>query len=256
MNTEINDKLDLMIAYSAKECGSDDVEMFRSLDTTEVSLSKEFYIKKNRTISRYKRKPALAVLRKCLVRAAVALMAVMAFGFLTVMAIPDLREAVFEAVVEWYENYISIRFEPGESAASESADKASDTNGEPGSEQIAVPPTTIEKVMKPTYIPDGAEEDVVISNKTSVMIDYYIGDELCCNFGQYLLKDGGERFDNTAVEVSSTEICGYTASIIKYADNVTKGIAWTDGEYYYHILTETLDMEDIMKMAQSIYHIN
>lgn len=100
MNTEINDKLDLMIAYSAKECGSDDVEMFRSLDTTKVSLSKEFYIKKNRTISRYKRKPALAVLRKCLVRAAVALMAVMAFGFLTVMAIPDLREAVFEAVVE------------------------------------------------------------------------------------------------------------------------------------------------------------
>lgn len=251
MNTEINDKLDLMIAYSAKECGSDDVEMFRSLDTTEVSLSKEFYIKKNRTISRYKRKPALAVLRKCLVRAAVALMAVMAFGFLTVMAIPDLREAVFEAVAEWYENYISIRFEPGESAASESADKASDTTGEPGGEQIAVPPTTIEKVMKPTYIPDGAEEDVLKNSKSSVVIDYYVGEDLILSYQQTPYKNKDKFYDNQASVYYNIFVNEYNAVALEFGSG-EKAILWTDGVYYYYVNSSVLGIDELTRIASSV----
>ena len=38
MNTEINDKLDVLIALSAKDCGNDDVEMFLSLTNTNVNL--------------------------------------------------------------------------------------------------------------------------------------------------------------------------------------------------------------------------
>lgn len=99
MNTEINDKLDVLIALSAKDCGNDDVEIFRSLDTSNVSLERNFYAKQRRTINKYKRRPTVTLLRKCLIRVAVALMALMSVGFLTVMAVPDLREAVFEAVI-------------------------------------------------------------------------------------------------------------------------------------------------------------
>ena len=49
MNTEMNDKLDVLIALSAKDCGNDDVEMFRKLDTSNVSLDKSFYRKKQRS---------------------------------------------------------------------------------------------------------------------------------------------------------------------------------------------------------------
>lgn len=98
MNTEINDKLDVLIALSAKDCGNDDVEMFRSLDKSDVNLGKNFYAKQRRIVNKYERKPTVTLLRKCLIRVAVALMALMSVGFLTVMAVPDLREAVFEAV--------------------------------------------------------------------------------------------------------------------------------------------------------------
>lgn len=43
MSTEAGDKLDLLIAFAARDCGNDDVEMFRELDTSGVTLSDSFY---------------------------------------------------------------------------------------------------------------------------------------------------------------------------------------------------------------------
>lgn len=97
MNIEIGDKLDLLIAFSANDCGNDDVEMFRNLDTSDVTLSNEFYARLRRLINRYKRKPTLTLTRKFLVRVAVALMAIMSIGFLTAMAIPNVRNAIFDS---------------------------------------------------------------------------------------------------------------------------------------------------------------
>ena len=91
MNTEMNDKLDLLIAFSATDCENDDVEMFKNLDTSGVTFSEDFYVKQRRLINKYKRKPALILLRKCFVRVAVVLMAIMSIGFLTAMAIPNVR---------------------------------------------------------------------------------------------------------------------------------------------------------------------
>ena len=64
MNTEMNDKLDVLIALSAKDCGNDDVEMFRKLDTSNVSLDKSFYRKKQRVINRYRHQPTVTILKK------------------------------------------------------------------------------------------------------------------------------------------------------------------------------------------------
>lgn len=98
MNTEINDKLDVLIALSAKDCGNDDVEIFRSLDTSDINLGKIFYAKQRRTINKYERKTTVTLLRKCLIRVAVALMALMSVGFLTVMAVPDIGASIFIVV--------------------------------------------------------------------------------------------------------------------------------------------------------------
>lgn len=112
MNTELNDKLDLIIAWAARDCENDEAEKFKNIDTSGVVLSAGFYARKRRLIGRYKLRPALAVCRKCFVRVAVALMALMSIGFLTVMAIPDVRNAMFDAVVEWYENYVWCALKP------------------------------------------------------------------------------------------------------------------------------------------------
>lgn len=149
MNTELNDKLDLIIAWAARDCENDEAEKFKNIDTSGVVLSAGFYARKRRLIGRYKLRPALAVCRKCFVRVAVALMALMSIGFLTVMAIPNVRNAMFDAVVEWYEDYVSVRFEP---SGAQEPDGTSDIDPDTTVASVT-PPTKIEKIMKPTLRP-------------------------------------------------------------------------------------------------------
>ncbi len=254
MNTDIKDKLDVLIALSAKECGNDDVEMFKNLDTSGVELSDGFYAKQRRLINRYKRKPASALIRKCLVRAAVALMALMSVGFITVMAVPDIREAVFEAVVKWYDNYVAIRFEPNGGEKNEGTDQSSVSGitDEPDSSHPAItPPTKIEKVMKPTYIPEGAEEDVVKNNKFMVIIDYYLGDDLILSFTQTLYNGKDKLFDNKAKISYDVEVNGYNAVALEF-ESSDNAIIWTNGVYYYYVHSAIFDIDELKRIASSV----
>lgn len=263
MNTEINDKLDVLIALSAKDCGNDDIEIFRSLDTSDINLGKDFYAKQRRTINKYECKTTVTLLRKCLIRVAVALMALMSVGFLTVMAVSDLREAVFEAVVEWYDNYVSIRFEPSGGENNEPTDITSSTssstttsssgiNGESDSTNTAItPPTTIEKVMKPTYIPEGAEEDIVKDSKAGIVIDYYLGDDVILSFIQTLYKDKDKLYDNKASISYDVDVNGYNAIALEF-ESGGWAIIWTNGAYYYYVHSAIFDIDELLKVASSV----
>ena len=242
MSTEVGDKLDLLIAFAAGECGNDDVEMFRDLDASGVTLSDGFYAGQRRLIGRYKRKPKLAVFRKCFVRVAVALLALMSVGFLTVMAVPDIRNAVVGAVIEWYEDYIAVRFEPGKGGNSDGACASSAAGGTPAK---------IERVMKPTYIPQGAAEDVVLNCATNIVIDYYVGDDLILTYYQ-LIGDGSETLiDSDISDMRDTEINGNKAVIIEHGSEGCV-IMWTDGEYYYQLHSAALGADELIKTASSV----
>lgn len=260
MNTEINDKLDVLIALSAKDCGNDDVEMFRSLDKSDVNLGKNFYAKQRRIVNKYERKPTVTLLRKCLIRVAVALMALMSVGFLTVMAVPDLREAVFEAVVEWYENYVSIRFEPSGGENNEHTDTKSSTTSASseitGESDIAntviTPPTKIEKVMKPTYIPEGAEEDIVMNSMISVIIDYYLGDDVVLSYTQTTYNNRDKLYDNKTSISREIDVNGHSAVILEFESD-GQAIIWTDGVYYFEIVSSVFDINELIKAASSVH---
>lgn len=247
MNTELNDKLDLIIAWAARDCENDEAEKFKNIDTSGVVLSAGFYARKRRLIGRYKLRPALAVCRKCFVRVAVVLMALMSIGFLTVMAIPDVRNAMFDAVVEWYENYVSVRFEAG--CGDEPGGISSvDPDTAPAS---VTPPTKIEKIMKPTYIPQGAEEDVVINNASCVAIDYYSVDDIIMSFNQMLFSDGETLYDNSISGTNDVMVNGNRAIAFRHESQGNK-LIWTDGEYYYQLRSVTLEIDELVKIASSV----
>lgn len=253
MSTEIKDKLDVLIALSAKDCGNDDVEAFNNLDTSHVSLDKEFYVRLKRIINRHKHSVAIITVKKCLVRVAVALMALMSVGFLTVMAVPQLRETVFEAVVEWYDNYVSIHFEPSRGENKEPTDTtSSEITAEPESSNVALtPPTIIEKVMKPTYLPDGAEEDIVNNSKAGVVIDYYLGDDVILSFNQTPYKDKDKLYDNKVSISYDIYVNGFNALALEF-ESSERAIIWTDGAYYFYVHSATLDIDELLKVASSV----
>ena len=43
MDIRMPDKLDMIIALAAKDCGNDDVELLDNLDVSEVALDKHFH---------------------------------------------------------------------------------------------------------------------------------------------------------------------------------------------------------------------
>lgn len=256
MNIGINDKLDALISLTAKECGNDDVEMFNNLDTSKVSLDKRFYLKLRQIISKHKHTAVVLTLKKFFVRAAVALMALMSLGFLTIMATPDLRESVFEAVVEWYENYFSIQFKPAEDDTVESSDASLTENSKEESElpSAVTHPTKIEKVMKPTYIPDGLEEELAVKNNSGVTIDYFWGDTLCFTYHQKLLNKHNILFDNDTATITEIRINNNPAQLIEFSDRETIIIVWTDGMYTYYIELQdpAISTDELIKIASSV----
>lgn len=277
MNIGINDKLDVLIALAAKECGNDDVEMFNNLDTSDVILDKRFYSKQRQVINKHKNSTTVLVVKKFFVRAAVAIMALMSLGFLTVMAVPSLREAVYETIIEWYDGYISIRYEPvtdnttdtedtGDTDNIENTENTDDTDEstdndlsdvskeESSAPVVITPPTKIEKVMKPTYIPDGLEEEVVASNKTAVVIDYYLGEDLYCTFQQVLFQDNDTLIDSEGAIIEHIDLNGNPATIIDNSDKNYKIIVWTDGMYFYQIYLNSASesIDELIKMASSV----
>lgn len=241
MNTWTDDKLDMLICLAARQCGNDDVEAFDNTDTNDIKLSHGFYARARRTVSRYRHRTMMKTLHRVSVRIAVALMALMSLCVITVVAIPDLRHAVSGAVVEWYNDCISVKFEPDESNI---ADAPTNHNSDA--------PVNFD-VKMPTRLPDGVTEKVIANNEWRFVVNYYSGDKLLCSYRQCPLTDSKEYFDNTGIKISSIDIHDYTASLIEYSDHNAKTIIWNDGKYIYRIMSYELSRGELIDMAESIY---
>ena len=105
--------------------------------------------------------------------------------------------------------------------------------------------------MKPTYIPKGAEEEVVTNNKFMVIIDYYLGDDLILSFTQTPYNSKDKLFDNKASISREIDVNGYSAVILEFESD-GQAIIWTDGVYYYYIHSTILDINELMNAAISV----
>lgn len=283
----MQDKLDILIALVAKDCGNEEVEQMKSLDTSGVVFSRRFYRKKARMIAKYKHYKERMVWKQALIRVAVAIMALMSLAFMTVMAVEPLREAIFQVVVEWYDDYLTIRYEKpdgntpgGDTSAStqeegtsayesessgglteesQSSTPQPDEDGTvavtpetPPPENVVTPPTTIEEVRKPTYIPEGVVEDVVLENNTNVIVDYYRGDDWVYSFMQELWTESDIGINNEGASLEYIMVNEHEAVFITLDDASEKFIVWNDGEYMYRLTFLAGSMEEMVAVAKSV----
>lgn len=255
------DKLDYLIGLASVGCGDDDVEMFNNLDTSKVVLDEEFYRVRDRRIRKHKRAPFVKTIRRVLARVAVFILAVVSATTVTVAAIPSLRKAVFNAIVEWYENYLTINYELPESETDE-PESDTDIGGETklegnfetenSAETEIVRPTKIEQVKKPTYYQDGVIEDVAVESKTQVLIDYYAGNELLYSYKQLVFSEADMYINNESAVVQNVEVNGFVAYFVQLIDSAHKQLIWTDGVYIYQLYTESCDVEFLVTIGESI----
>lgn len=251
------DKLDMIIALAAKDCGNDDVELLDNLDVSEVALDKHFHRRKTRIVEKHKRYPTMLALKKGILRVAIVLMVIMSLGFTTIMAISPMRTAVFEVVIKWYEDYITIRYEPtnkevNDASGGEGNEIKNNDENPPINDSVIIPPTVIEEVRKPTALPKNVVEDIVIQNKSFVCIDYYEDGEFAYTFNQMLLKDRDMYLDNEGAIVETVDINGDSGTVIQHTEFSGISIVWSDGEYIYQMITQSTNLDELIHLCRSV----
>lgn len=257
MDIRMPDKLDMIIALAAKDCGNDDVELLDNLDVSEVALDKHFHRRKTRIVEKHKRYPTMLALKKGILRVAIVLMVIMSLGFTTIMAISPMRKAIFEVVIEWYENYLTIRYEQtdkdvNDAGGGEGNEIKDNDENPPINDSVITPPTVIEEVRKPTALPQNVVEDIVMQNKTFVCIDYYESGELVYTFNQMSLEVRDIYLDNEGVILETVDINGNPGTVIQHTEFSGVSIVWSDGEYIYQMITQSKSLDELIHLCRSV----
>ncbi len=270
-----NDKLDHLIGLALLDCGNKDAEMFRNIDTSDIPDNPRLDRKISRLIKRKEREAAVKKTKRIAWRVAIAAMLILSIMFATLMSITAIREAIWKAIVSWYENYITVQYEPSQaeeteytnynSLIPESTEADSNTNADIGintenninavnnNESIVIlPPTEILEVRKPTWLPEGTIEDLVSEDKWTVYRDYYLNDEYIASFQQLVLKKYERYYNNENALIENFYIGKSEAIFVSYKDYSEKYIVWSDGEYIYTLTSEILEKEQMMQIAESV----
>lgn len=234
------DELDILIE-SAVEDNGDEFDEFDNLDISDVEFSPSYQRRKRRVIRRYKYAPVIAAAQKICSRVAMFAGVLLTAALITVMSVSALREAIIGAVIEWYNDYVSIRFET----------EVPTENIEAEPSETEEPWEAVMKARRPTDIPEGVEEVVHVNSQTRVAIDYYANNMYWASYSQSLYNENNIYVDNEAVVIQKIEIHGYEAIIFQSASKSEKALLWNDGVYVYHIITVgTID--DLILLAKSI----
>ena len=241
------DKFDHLIALAAMKCTEEEASELKSLDTSSVSFDPSYYRKRNKVIRQYKHRTTGR--RSIAVRLAVAIAAALILMTLLIGCVPRLREAIYNAIVEWYNDYFSFRYEDPDGKEKETLyEEESTTANEAG----VSAPIYIEDIHKPTDLPEGVWEDVIVENNTQIMVDYYIGEEYLFSFSQCLLKPSDNYIDSEDVAVTYIKINGHNATAVERTDKKHIDMFWNDGEYSYHIFSTECDIQTLVEYAKSV----
>ena len=235
MKCERMDKYDYLIALATLDARDDDIQMFKELDDSDVVLSDRIQKKIEKLIRREStyRDFGFKQFKHILSKAAIIMLVVISVMFAAMMSISAIRTAIWEIVTEWYEEYVAVGYEPEEGL------------------EVVEPPTKIEEIRKPTLLPLGAEEEVAVSTRRAFSCDYYLGDDCCISFSQFILEDEIGNFDGENAEALEMLVGDYQAHLLVY-DRNSYALNWTDGEYAYSIMSEVLSIDDLIAIAESV----
>ena len=235
MKCERMDKYDYLIALATLDARDDDIQMFKELDDSDVVLSDRIQKKIEKLIRREStyRDFGFKQFKHILSKAAIIMLVVISVMFAAMMSISAIRTAIWEIVTEWYEEYVAIGYEPEEGL------------------EVIEPPTKIEEIRKPTLLPLGAEEEILGSTRRAFSCDYYLGDDCCISFSQFLMTSDIGKINGEEIEIKEIFVGSYKAWLFLDSQNGYV-VEWSDGEYAYSIKSAFLQYDELILIAESV----
>lgn len=229
MYRDKKDKLDALILLAG------DVLVEKNLNTDlldgapVVNRPKSLDRKIARMIQHERRKPYNEVF-VILKQTAAVFLVVCTLILAMAMSVEAVREAFWNAVVEWFDKYISVVYECK-----------------------ADPPDVIEEYKEPQLVPVGAERVNAVKDKHGNIIYYYIKNNIVLTFRQTIFNANKRHYDDKVkewLEVNINNNKGY----ISVNQNGRCTLCWTDSKYLYEILFDEkmLNLSLVINIAESL----
>ena len=244
-----SDRFDHLISLAALKCAEEDAKKLHELDTSDVVFDASYYRKRNKIIRKYRRVSSPRFHKSVALRFAVAIMIMVMLGGVLIGCVPSLRKAIFDAIVRWYETYVTVSYDSQDGQEEETGYEEETTSP---IDTDLVAPRYIESMRKPTDLPEGVWEDILLKNSTMIEIDYYCNEDYLFSFSQLLLKPNDSYIDNEAVDVTHIKINDNDATVVEYINKKEILIFWCDGEYFYNISSTECDLETLIRYAKSV----
>ena len=233
--------IDVLLYASAPYTGKNEIEAYNAADA-EIRLSvkaKKRIQKRLRREREYKEQherysPVWEISK----RIAVIVLVVLSLSFVSVMSIEAVRVALWEAILEWGENSIHLRYE------------STDTN-------TTILLDRILEYREPRAIGDDYKRYEDYKSDYRYCIEY---EKIDCiiTYHQELLKDNSMYLSNEGTSVKEIQIQNHIGTMSQFLSGNTKitTITWTDAEYIYALifntLTDEISFDDMVDIAESV----
>jgi hypothetical protein len=239
MKCEKPDQYDYLIALSALEASDDDVKAFTAIGDSEVVLSDrttEAIEKMIRKESVYRRS-GFKRFGKILSRVAVIALVMISVTLSVIMGISArenaLRDSTWEIVITTdAEGKVHAGFAPKEG------------------KYVKEVPVVIEDERKPTIFLEGTAEVLAYAYDIAIRYDYCADGNVYASFRQYILDESVVTLEYKNTQLTKTAVGNHLGFVIRGSTQTS--LFWNDGEYVYWLQSESLDLQELIRMAESV----
>ena len=260
MNDIANSRLDLIWTLAADEYVKELIRESRipqANATIDESIENKILRMIRRNHRHTQRQKTWKIFRTLLVACLILATLVLA----ACMALPTVREAIWRVVLDWGDESVKINFVPPNDAYSTNpavttVDTPTSTTttepSDPPEPPVVEPPTSIEEVNIPSYVPAKYTVQSIMLRK-AYMLSYFDteGNEVI-TFKQMLISSDskGDATDGIANDVI---VNGMNAILFTYEDQPNAYMLyWQDSQYRYSINGYFDSYEDLLRMAESV----
>jgi len=226
-----NDKIDALIILSGNVLIQKNTEFYKSVDTSTTQCSKSLDRKVQRSINRENRKNEFGDFYKYAKRFAIVLLIVCTLSFSVVMAVEPIREAIWNVIVEFFDDYMEIVFV---------------SQGQY--------PSVIEEIRDIDPGDVNLEKQIVLSSDSIYCVSYNDGEEIVLLYSQQIIDSPGAWIDNENSLLKNVKVGDNPAILIYRVHHQTYSLCWSDDEYSYSLDTHSPEIseEKLISIAQTI----
>ena len=239
MKCEKPDQYDYLLALSTLEASDDDVKAFTELDDSKVVLSDRTTDEIEKMIRKESvyRRSGFKRFGKILSRVAVIALVMISVTLSVIMSISArenaLRDSTWEIVITTdAEGKVHAGFAPKEG------------------KYVKEVPVVIEDERKPTIFLEGTAEVLAYAYDIAICYDYCADGNVYASFRQYILDESVVTLEYKNTQLTKTAVGNHLGFVIRGSTQTI--LFWNDGEYVYWLKSESLDLQELIRMAESV----